>query len=52
VGKVIVTHILSHDPIAQSVAAPVQLTLAVVLALSHWPARWKDAFSRSEGALP
>ena len=48
----IVTHILAHDPLYQSVAAPVQLTLAIVIALSHWPSDWKATFSRSEGALP
>lgn len=35
------THIVNHDPPAQSWAAPTHLVVMVVIALANWPADWR-----------
>ena len=38
----IATHIINDDSLADSVAAPVVLMLAAIVALTHWPADWRE----------
>ncbi len=46
----IATHIINHDSLTDSIAAPVVLVLAAIVALTHWPADWREplAFRRRE----
>lgn len=37
-----VTHQINHDKLSDSISAPTHLLLAVVIALSVWPADWRD----------
>jgi DoxX-like family len=36
------THIVNHDTLADSIAAPIELVLAGIAALTHWPADWRE----------
>ncbi|MCX4985915.1 DoxX family protein [Streptomyces sp. NBC_00572] len=36
------THIVNHDPAAESWAAPTHLVIMGILALANWPADWRD----------
>ena len=38
----VTTHIVNHDSLADSIAAPIELVLAVIAALTHWPADWRE----------
>ncbi|MGW3322277.1 DoxX family protein [Streptomyces virginiae] len=38
----VTTHIVHHDPAAESWAAPTHLLIMGILALAHWPADWRD----------
>ncbi len=38
----VTTHIVDHDSLADSIAAPIELVLAVIAALTHWPADWRE----------
>jgi uncharacterized membrane protein YphA (DoxX/SURF4 family) len=38
----VTTHVINHDVLADSVAAPIHLAFATVIALANWPARWTD----------
>jgi uncharacterized membrane protein YphA (DoxX/SURF4 family) len=38
----IATHIINHDSLTDSIAAPVVLVLAAIVALTHWPADWRE----------
>jgi len=38
----VTTHIINHDSISDSVAAPVHLVLAAIVALATWPRDWRD----------
>lgn len=40
----VTTHIVNHDELYQSVAAPTQLVIMAVIALASWPADWRDLF--------
>lgn len=42
-----VTHLMSQDPLVESVSAPLHLVLATILAIATRPADWKDL-----GTLP
>ncbi|GAA3466126.1 hypothetical protein GCM10018965_006780 [Nonomuraea roseola] len=37
----ITTHIIHHDPAAESWAAPTHLVIMGILALANWPADWR-----------
>jgi hypothetical protein len=37
----VTTHIVNHDPLTQSLAAPSHLLIAAVIALANWPADWR-----------
>jgi len=36
------THIVNHNALSESLAAPTHLLVAAVIALANWPARWQD----------
>jgi uncharacterized membrane protein YphA (DoxX/SURF4 family) len=36
------THIVDHDMLADNFTAPIELVLAGIAALTHWPADWRD----------
>lgn len=38
----IVTHIINHDSIGQSISAPIHLVLSGIVVLAYWPADWKQ----------
>lgn len=38
----VTTHIVNHDELYQSVAAPAHLLIMLVVALATWPADWRD----------
>jgi hypothetical protein len=38
----VATHVINHDTLRDSVAAPVHLVLAALIALACWPASWRD----------
>jgi uncharacterized membrane protein YphA (DoxX/SURF4 family) len=38
----VTTHIVNHDPLGESVAAPVHLLITAAFALANWPADWRD----------
>jgi hypothetical protein len=38
----VTTHIVNHDPWAESFAAPAHLVVTGALALATWPADWRD----------
>jgi len=46
----VTTHIVNHDTLANSIAAPIELVLASIAALTQWPADWRDPlrFGHSE----
>jgi uncharacterized membrane protein YphA (DoxX/SURF4 family) len=46
----VTTHIVDHDTLADSIAAPIELVLAGIAALTQWPADWREplAFGRKE----
>lgn len=48
----VTTHIVNHDTLSDSIAAPIELILAGVAALAHWPADWRDplTFGRKKPA--
>ena len=51
----VTTHIVDHDTLANSIAAPIELVLAGIAALTHWPADWREplAFGRKKpGGVP
>jgi hypothetical protein len=43
-----VTHQINHDKLTDSIAAPIHFVLAVIVALSTWPAHWQDPLTMSE----
>jgi hypothetical protein len=38
----IATHVINHDKLSDSIAAPTLLSFAAIIALSNWPAHWTD----------
>lgn len=44
------THIINHDPLVESWAAPTLLVVTGILALVNWPADWRDVL-RARPAL-
>ncbi|WP_040807471.1 DoxX family protein [Nocardia concava] len=38
----VVTHIVNHHSIKESVSAPVHLVIMTIVALATWPAQWTD----------
>jgi DoxX-like protein len=36
------THIINHDPLVESWAAPTYLIISGILALANWPTDWRD----------
>ena len=38
----VTTHIVDHNTLADSIAAPIELVLAGIAALTHWPADWRE----------
>jgi uncharacterized membrane protein YphA (DoxX/SURF4 family) len=45
-----VTHRINHDKPADSISAPIHFALAVIVALSAWPADWRDPVTSSAPA--
>jgi uncharacterized membrane protein YphA (DoxX/SURF4 family) len=39
------THVINRDSLADSVAAPVHLALAVIVALAYWPTDWRESLA-------
>jgi hypothetical protein len=37
----VTTHVVNHDPLSESLAAPIHLVIAIVIALANWPADWR-----------
>jgi len=48
----VTTHIVDHNTLADSIAAPIELVLAGIAALTHWPADWREplAFGSREAS--
>jgi hypothetical protein len=42
----VTTHIINHDSIGDSLAAPMHLVFAAIIALANWPAHWMDPLER------
>jgi uncharacterized membrane protein YphA (DoxX/SURF4 family) len=38
----IVTHIINHHGIAESISAPIHLVLSGIIVLAYWPADWRQ----------
>src|SRR5437762_3117690 len=38
----VATHIINHDTLSDSIAAPLHLVLAGVVALANWPSDWRE----------
>ena len=38
----VTTHIVDHDMLADNFSSPIMLVLAVIAALTHWPADWRE----------
>ncbi len=38
----VTTHIVDHNTLADSIAAPIELVLAGIAALTHWPVDWRE----------
>ncbi len=38
----VTTHIVDHNTLADSIAAPIELVLAGIAALTQWPADWRE----------
>jgi uncharacterized membrane protein YphA (DoxX/SURF4 family) len=38
----VTTHIVNHDPLSESAAAPTHLVITALIALANWPADWRD----------
>ncbi|MFF1615443.1 DoxX family protein [Amycolatopsis sp. NPDC058278] len=43
----VTTHIVNHDELYQSVAAPTHLVIMAAIGLANWPADWRDLLRRS-----
>jgi uncharacterized membrane protein YphA (DoxX/SURF4 family) len=43
-----VTHQINHDKLADSISAPIHFILAVIVALSAWPADWRDPLTAGD----
>jgi uncharacterized membrane protein YphA (DoxX/SURF4 family) len=41
----VATHIINHNTLSDSIAAPIQLVLAGVVALANWPPDWREPFA-------
>jgi uncharacterized membrane protein YphA (DoxX/SURF4 family) len=41
----IATHIINRDSLTDSIAAPIILVLATIVALATWPAHWREPFA-------
>ncbi len=41
------THIINRDTLSDSLAAPIHLVFAAIVALANWPADWRDLFRRN-----
>lgn len=37
----VTTHIVNHDPLGESLSAPIHLLITGVIALVNWPERWQ-----------
>jgi uncharacterized membrane protein YphA (DoxX/SURF4 family) len=46
----IVTHIINHDPLAESISAYIHLMLSGIIALACWPADWREPLTLRRGA--
>jgi uncharacterized membrane protein YphA (DoxX/SURF4 family) len=46
----VATHIINHDSIQDSVAAPVHLVFAAVIALACWPTDWREPLALGKAA--
>lgn len=38
----VTTHIVNHDPVGESIPAPVVLIMVLVIALANWPTHWRE----------
>ncbi|MEV0612828.1 DoxX family protein [Nonomuraea sp. NPDC050404] len=43
----VTTHIINHDVLSQSWAAPTHLVIAGAVALANWPADWRELLRRA-----
>ncbi|MFT7869020.1 MULTISPECIES: DoxX family protein [Amycolatopsis] len=43
----VTTHLVNHDELYQSVAAPTHLVIMAVVGLANWPTDWRDLLRRS-----
>jgi uncharacterized membrane protein YphA (DoxX/SURF4 family) len=41
----IATHIINHDSLTDSIAAPIIFVLSAIVALATWPADWREPFA-------
>jgi uncharacterized membrane protein YphA (DoxX/SURF4 family) len=46
----VVTHIINHDALAESISAPIHLVLSGIVVLACWPADWRQPLSLRWGA--
>jgi uncharacterized membrane protein YphA (DoxX/SURF4 family) len=46
----IVTHIINHHALAESISAPIHLVLSGIIVLAFWPADWREPLSLGRGA--
>ena len=47
----IVTHIINHDALAESISAPIHLVLSGIVALAFWPADWRQPLTLGRAAV-
>ncbi|GLZ80363.1 hypothetical protein Afil01_51700 [Actinorhabdospora filicis] len=47
----VTTHIVNHDPVSESTAAPLHLVITAVFALVNWPAHWTDLLPGRRGRV-
>jgi uncharacterized membrane protein YphA (DoxX/SURF4 family) len=43
----VTTHIINHDTLTDSLAAPIHLILCLIIALPTWPPDWRALFTRA-----
>lgn len=47
----IATHLIDHDTISHSIAAPIHLVLATIITLSRWPADWSTQLAPPNASI-
>ena len=46
------THIINRDSLSDSLAAPIHLVFAAIIALANWPTDWRDPLARRGKWVP